>query len=97
MPRDTVGSFEPYIVKKRQRRLTGVEGMVLSLLAKGFTHGAVSADLAEVSGAEVSKQTPDNAATAAHADLDGERGCGPRSRVMLEVQGRRRMLSVKVS
>lgn len=55
--RDTAGSFEPQIVKKRQRRLTGVDEMVLSLSAKGLTHGEISAHLAEVYGAEVSKQT----------------------------------------
>ena len=30
--------FEPQIVKKRQRRLTGVDEMVMSLSAKGLTH-----------------------------------------------------------
>ncbi|OEJ49564.1 transposase [Streptomyces agglomeratus] len=57
VPCDTAGSFEPQIVKKRQRRLTGVDEMVLSLSAKGLTHGEISAHLAEVYGAEVSKQT----------------------------------------
>ncbi len=56
VPRDTAGTFEPQIVKKRQRRLTGVDEMVLSLSAKGLTHGEISAHLAEVYGAEVSKQ-----------------------------------------
>ena len=31
VPRDTNSSFEPQIVKKRQRRLTGVDEIVLSL------------------------------------------------------------------
>jgi len=57
VPRDVQGSFEPQIVKKRQRRLTGVDEMVLSLSAKGLTHGEISAHLAEIYGAEVSKQT----------------------------------------
>lgn len=57
VPRDVAGSFEPQIVKKWQRRLTGVDEMVLSLSAKGLTHGEISAHLAEVYGAEVSKQT----------------------------------------
>lgn len=43
VPRDTGGTFEPQIVKKRQRRLTGVDKMVLSLSAKGLTHGEISA------------------------------------------------------
>ncbi|MGO4462609.1 IS256 family transposase [Streptomyces sp. M-16] len=57
VPRDREGSFEPQIVRKRQRRLTGVDEMVLSLSARGLTHGEISAHLAEVYGAEVSKQT----------------------------------------
>ena len=57
VPRDREGSFEPAIVKKRQRRLTGVDEMVLSLSAKGLTHGEISSHLAEVYGANVSKTT----------------------------------------
>jgi transposase-like protein len=36
VPRDVEGTFEPQIVRKRQRRLTGVDEMVLSLSAKGL-------------------------------------------------------------
>jgi putative transposase len=57
VPRDRDASFEPRIVAKRQRRLTGVEDMVISLSARGLTHGEISAHLAQVYGAEVSKQT----------------------------------------
>ena len=57
VPRDRDGSFEPQIVKKHQRRLSGVEDMVLSLSAKGLTTGEISAHLSEVYGAEVSRQT----------------------------------------
>ena len=57
VPRDRAGSFEPQLVKKRQKRLGGVDEMVLSLSAKGLTHGEISAHLAEVYGAEVSKST----------------------------------------
>lgn len=57
VPRDRDGSFEPQIVKKRQRRLSGVDEMVISLTAKGLTTGEVSAHMAEVYGAEVSKDT----------------------------------------
>jgi transposase-like protein len=57
VPRDRDGSFEPKIVKKRQKRLTGVDEMVISLAAKGLTTGEVQAHLAEVYGAEVSCQT----------------------------------------
>ena len=57
VPRDRRGSFEPQIVRKRQRRLSGVEDLVLSLSAKGLTTGEIGAHLAEVYGAEVSRQT----------------------------------------
>src|SRR5438105_7394625 len=57
VPRDRDASFEPKIVAKRQRRLTGIDDMVVSLSAKGLTHGEICAHLAEVYGAEVSKQT----------------------------------------
>src|SRR5271165_239829 len=57
VPRDRDASFEPKIVAKRQQRLTGVDEMVISLSAKGLTHGEICAHLAEVYGAEVSKQT----------------------------------------
>ena len=53
MPRDRDASFAPKIVAKRQRRLGGVDDMVISLVAKGLTTGEVQAHLAEIYGAEV--------------------------------------------
>jgi putative transposase len=57
IPRDRHGTFEPQIVRKRQRRLSGLDSLVISLSAKGLTHGEICAHLAEVYGAQVSKQT----------------------------------------
>src|SRR3954452_20958236 len=57
VPRDREGTFEPQIVRKRQRRLSGVDEIVLSLYAKGLTTGEISAHFAEVYGASVSKET----------------------------------------
>jgi putative transposase len=57
VPRDRRGTFEPQIVRKRQRRLTGVDEIVLSLYAKGLTTGEISAHFAEIYGASVSKET----------------------------------------
>jgi putative transposase len=57
MPRDRDSSFEPKLVRKRQRRLTGVDDLVVSLVAKGLTTGEVQAHLAQIYGAEVSRQT----------------------------------------
>jgi transposase-like protein len=57
VPRDRAGTFEPKLVRKRQRRMTGVDDLVISLVAKGLTTGEVCAHLAEVYGAEVSRDT----------------------------------------
>jgi putative transposase len=57
VPRDVDASFQPQIVKKRQRRLSGVDEIVLSLTARGLTTGEISAHFAEVYGASVSKDT----------------------------------------
>lgn len=43
IPRDRDGSFEPQIVGKRQRRLSEIDGLVISLSAKGLTHGEIAA------------------------------------------------------
>ncbi len=57
VPRDRAGTFEPQIVRKRQRRLNGVDEVVLSLYSKGLTTGEISAHFAEIYGASVSKET----------------------------------------
>jgi len=57
VPRDRDGTFEPVIVRKHQRRLTGVDEMVLSLYAHGLTTGEISAHFAQIYGAQVSKET----------------------------------------
>jgi transposase-like protein len=57
VPRDRAGTFEPQIVKKRQRRLTDVDEVVLSLYARGLTTGEISAHFADIYGAQVSKNT----------------------------------------
>lgn len=57
VPRDTDSTFQPQIVKKRQRRLTGVDEIVLSLTARGLTTGEIAAHFQEVYGARVSKDT----------------------------------------
>jgi transposase-like protein len=57
VPRDRQGTFEPVIVPKRKRRLGGVDALVCSLSAKGLTHGEICAHMAEIYGAQVSKET----------------------------------------
>jgi len=57
VPRDRDGSFEPETVRKNQRRLDGVDSMVISLTAKGLTTGEVEAHLAEVYSTNISRET----------------------------------------
>jgi putative transposase len=57
VPRDRDASFDPVIVKKRQRRLDGIDEIVLSLTARGLTTGEVAAHFDEVYGAKVSRDT----------------------------------------
>jgi len=48
VPRDRDSTFEPVIVKKRQRRLNGVDEIVLSLYAHGLTTSEISAHFAQI-------------------------------------------------
>ena len=55
MPRDRAGTFEPQIVPKHQRRLSGFDENVISLYAKGMTTGDIGNHLSQVYDTEVSK------------------------------------------
>ena len=57
VPRDRDGPFEPVVVRKRQRRLPGVDEVALSLYAGGLTAGEISAHFQEIYGADVSGET----------------------------------------
>src|SRR5436190_1973505 len=70
VPRDRDGTFDPVIVRKRQRRLGGVDQIVLSLTARGLTTGEVSAHLAEVYGASVGKDQVSRITEAVVAEMN---------------------------
>jgi putative transposase len=55
VPRDRAGSFEPQIFTKRQRRVSGVDELLISL--EGPTTGENAAHPQDLYGAEVSKDT----------------------------------------
>lgn len=57
VPRDRECTLESKIVAKRQRRLSGVDEMVLSLYANGLTFGEISAYFAEIYGASLCRET----------------------------------------
>jgi hypothetical protein len=98
VPRDRDGSFEPKLVRKRQRRLGWVDEMVISLTAKGLTTGEVPivAWVALVTGQTSTTSTPSSASIAAtdatdHLADDDSRlsaGLGVEVRVDVERGGR---------
>lgn len=70
VPRDRESTFEPQIVKKRQRRLGEVDEVVLSLYAKGLTTGEISAHFSEIYGVSVSKETISRITDKVVAEMD---------------------------
>ena len=56
-PRDRAGSFEPRLVPKGQRRLGGLDEMVISLFAGGMTVRDIQHHLARTLGTELSHDT----------------------------------------
>lgn len=55
VPRDRQGTFEPQIVRKHQRRLTGFDEAVISLYGKGMTTGGIAEHLEEVDDTTISR------------------------------------------
>jgi hypothetical protein len=55
LPRDGAGTFEPQIVPKHQRRLSGFDEAVISLYAKGMTTGDIAAHLEKVYDTTISR------------------------------------------
>jgi putative transposase len=54
-PRDRDGSFEPKIVRKRQRRFVGFDDKILALYSRGLSTRDISAHLEEIYGVEVGR------------------------------------------
>jgi putative transposase len=69
VPRDRAGSFEPVMVPKHARRLTGFDEQVISLYAKGMTTGDIANHLADIYGSQVSKDLVSRVTDAVVADM----------------------------
>ena len=54
VPQDQDGTFEPKVVKKRQKDISGIEQKIISLYAKGMTTRQISDTIEEIYGFEVS-------------------------------------------
>jgi len=69
VPRDRNGSFEPQMVKKRQRRLEGFDDKVLALYARGQSTREIQAQLQALYGVEVSPTLISNVTDAVHDEV----------------------------
>ena len=56
MPRDRNATFDPLLIPKHQRRLSGFNELVISLVARGMTSRDTQAHLQEIYGVEVSPE-----------------------------------------
>jgi len=54
VPRDRNGTFEPAVVKKHQKNVTGIEDQILALYAKGVSTRDIQDHLQQLYGVEVS-------------------------------------------
>jgi putative transposase len=54
-PRDRNGTFEPQIVRKRQRRFEGFDEQILALYSRGLSTRDIEAHLAEIYGVKVGR------------------------------------------
>jgi putative transposase len=68
-PRDRAGSFEPKIVRKGQRRLDGIDKIVLGLYAKGMSTRDITAHVEEIYGVEISPDLVSKITDAVHAEV----------------------------
>lgn len=55
VPQDREGTFEPQIVKKRQKDISAIEDKIISMYAKGMTTRQISEQIEDIYGFEVSE------------------------------------------
>lgn len=55
-PRDRDGSFEPKLIRKRQKRINGFDDTIISLYARGLTTREIQAHLREIYSTEISAE-----------------------------------------
>jgi putative transposase len=57
VPRDRKSDFDPQIVKKRQKDISGLEEKIISMYAKGMTTRDIQAHIRDLYGYEISPET----------------------------------------
>lgn len=74
VPRDRAGTFDPKLVRKRQRRLEGFDDKVLSLYARGMTTREIQGHLKDLYGTEVSPALISNVTDSVLKDVEAWQG-----------------------
>jgi len=69
VPRDRQGSFEPQLVRKRERRVAGFDDRILALYARGMSVRDIQGHLQEMYGVEVSPDLISRVTDAVHEDV----------------------------
>ena len=68
-PRDREGSFEPLLVQKRQRRLSGLNEKITALYSRGLSTRDIQAQLQELYGVELSPTVISNVTATVMEDV----------------------------
>ena len=74
-PRDREGSFEPKLVRKRQRRFGGFDEKILALYSRGMSARDIEAHLRELYGVSVGRDLISRVTDAVMDDVRGEAIC----------------------
>ena len=69
IPRDRDGTFEPQLIGRHERRVTGFDDKILALYARGMTVREIQAFLAEMYAVEVSPDFISTVTDAVHAEV----------------------------
>jgi putative transposase len=69
IPRDRIGSFEPQIIQKNQKRFEGFDDKIIAMYARGMTTRDIQAQLQELYGVDVSPTLISNVTDAVIEDV----------------------------
>ena len=72
-PRDRDASFAPRLVAKRQTRLAGLDDKILAMYAGGLTVREIEAQLGELYGVQIGRDTISRVTDAVLADVQAWR------------------------
>jgi putative transposase len=68
IPRDRLGSFEPHLIPKGERRLKRIDEQIIALYTRGMTTRDIQAHLLEIYGVEISPTLISNVTAEVSAD-----------------------------